>query len=431
MRRETFDLVRSPFISHPQRGLSDSLPRARSVTKIQEESRTAYTNLIFKFKEIVVPALQDESAQVLMDRILKIISNSRTLPRIDSQAVADFLPALERSIAASAAVARATETNTAAMAALLVQLKQILGPNDILDPVRSREAIRLEMASYMSWLNITEAETDNVAFGGGLKDLENRYKNGITEIEARLSEFNSRALELQSRDVRLREALDQSSLQFEEQMKSAAQSISANEVILRQINTEMVNLEARVDASRINIEAFKTAVLEEVRGRETRKLWSNRDTEAWNAFKVSAALLFALLVGIPLIGLWQLDWILSMLRHIGEATTEGIPKTESGTLVTVATISRLFVITFPLVLYLWVVRLVVRFNARSLSLHDDARQRQTMLDTYFILLEREAATTEERGLILNALFRPGPGQGADNLEPPTFTDFIGKANPVK
>jgi hypothetical protein len=59
------------------------------------------------------------------------------------------------------------------------------------------------------------------------------------------------------------------------------------------------------------------------------------------------------------------------------------------------------------------------------------RKRQTMMDTYFLLIERQAATPEERGLILNALFRPAPSHGLDGVEPPNFTEFLGKSGGVK
>ena len=81
----------------------------------------------------------------------------------------------------------------------------------------------------------------------------------------------------------------------------------------------------------------------------------------------------------------------------------------------------------PLGLYFWLVRIVVRFNMRSLLLMDDARQRATMMETYYRLIEKEAATKEERALVFQALMRPPPGHGPDTVEPPNFTEVIGKA----
>ncbi|MER9757562.1 DUF6161 domain-containing protein [Mesorhizobium sp. M0166] len=94
---------------------------------------------------------------------------------------------------------------------------------------------------------------------------------------------------------------------------------------------------------------------------------------------------------------------------------------------TVATVSRLVVVTIPLALYFWLIRLVVRFNMRSMLLMDDARQRATIIETYYKMIEQQAATKEDRALILQALCRPPPGHGSDSIEPPNFTEVIDKA----
>jgi hypothetical protein len=80
-----------------------------------------------------------------------------------------------------------------------------------------------------------------------------------------------------------------------------------------------------------------------------------------------------------------------------------------------------------LALYFWLIKLVVRFNMRSMLLMDDARQRATMLETYYRMIEKGAATNEDRALVLQALMRPAPGHGPDSVEPPNFTDVIEKA----
>jgi hypothetical protein len=55
---------------------------------------------------------------------------------------------------------------------------------------------------------------------------------------------------------------------------------------------------------------------------------------------------------------------------------------------------------------------------------DDARQRVTMLNTYLFLIEQDAAVKQDRGAILEALFRRAPGHGGDTVEPPHFTDLL-------
>lgn len=84
------------------------------------------------------------------------------------------------------------------------------------------------------------------------------------------------------------------------------------------------------------------------------------------------------------------------------------------------------IVTTPLVLYFWAIRLVVRFNGRSMLMMDDARQRETMMDTYVHLIETSNASANERALVLNALFRPSLSTAQENVEPPNFIELIGK-----
>lgn len=168
------------------------------------------------------------------------------------------------------------------------------------------------------------------------------------------------------------------------------------------------------------------ALSEGVATLSVKTLWDQRARNSSLAFWLSASVLLLLLIVIPSIAMYNLDEVLQILRHIGEAATVGLPSDASPTALTVATISRLVVITVPLAMYFWVIKLVVRFNQHSLALMEDARQRHTMLDTYFHLIDKQAASTEDRALVLAALFRPTPGQGSDAVEPPTFIDLVQK-----
>ncbi|MFC6448415.1 hypothetical protein, partial [Shinella zoogloeoides] len=85
---------------------------------------------------------------------------------------------------------------------------------------------------------------------------------------------------------------------------------------------------------------------------------------------------------------------------------------------------RLIVFSVPVFVYLWTMRAVMRFFMRSMLLMDDARQRQTMLETYFMLTGSGRADERDRPLILWALFRQTPGHGSDGVEPPDFTEVI-------
>jgi Family of unknown function (DUF6161) len=75
-----------------------------------------------------------------------------------------------------------------------------------------------------------------------------------------------------------------------------------------------------------------------------------------------------------------------------------------------------FVVGIAFLAFAWIFRLIGRFVMESFALAADARLRQTILVTFLNLVgTAEAHMSEgERVLILTALFRPAPGQGADH-----------------
>lgn len=164
-----------------------------------------------------------------------------------------------------------------------------------------------------------------------------------------------------------------------------------------------------------------------------RKLWGERERQSRIALIASSIAIF-LMIAAPIgLAICFTPEVLHYLAQIVAAsalpTTDAIGQplpTPSDAQVTIAAIGRLVIVTVPIFLYIWAIRLVVRFNSRSLMLLDDARLRLTMLDTFFHLIEKEGAVKEDRALVLNALFRPAPGHG-DNVEPPNFTELVTKA----
>ena len=87
-------------------------------------------------------------------------------------------------------------------------------------------------------------------------------------------------------------------------------------------------------------------------------------------------------------------------------------------------VSRIFIVSVPTILYVWLIKLLVRFLFRSLALYDDAVQRKTIMDSYFMLSERNAVDDKILPLIIWALCRQVPGHGPDGIEPPDFSEVI-------
>ena len=86
------------------------------------------------------------------------------------------------------------------------------------------------------------------------------------------------------------------------------------------------------------------------------------------------------------------------------------------------------IITLPALVFFWFLRFIARVFVTNLQRHQDARERATMVQTYLALVKEgeNVAKPDERILILNALFRPGPGDAPDMAPPADLLDIIKK-----
>lgn len=75
------------------------------------------------------------------------------------------------------------------------------------------------------------------------------------------------------------------------------------------------------------------------------------------------------------------ETVIALLKHLTEAAGVDVANQQNPVVLTIATISRLGIVTIPLALYFWLIKLVVRFNIRSMLLMDDAGQRATIIET--------------------------------------------------
>ena len=89
-------------------------------------------------------------------------------------------------------------------------------------------------------------------------------------------------------------------------------------------------------------------------------------------------------------------------------------------------ISDALVITVPALGYFWVLRLVSRIFVSNLASMSDAAERSIMISTFLALLadKNEPVKTEERLLILQAIFRRGPGMPGDDAPPPNLLELL-------
>ncbi|MER9278737.1 DUF6161 domain-containing protein [Mesorhizobium sp. M0522] len=226
--------------------------------------------------------------------------------------------------------------------------------------------------------------------------------------------------------------------QIADWMLSASQQGSAIDATLGDAQMKLTDMSGRLNKFYDSIsephkalDAFKASIREELKLQDARKLWTDSAATARSAYAVSWIVLIALLLVVPAYAISQYQAIIGFFHQVSAGIFQDIPPGTSDTVALISAVSRLFLITVPIAMYLWLVRIVVRFNMRSLLLMDDARQRNTMLETYLHLVERDAEVKVDRALILEALFRRTPGHGSDTIEPPNLADIMKMGHPAK
>ncbi|MGO8091017.1 hypothetical protein AB9E29_28195 [Rhizobium leguminosarum] len=172
------------------------------------------------------------------------------------------------------------------------------------------------------------------------------------------------------------------------------------------------------------IEMAEFEMREQLGLRETRRLWGRRAVRAGIGYYTSLFLLLAVLTGAPVAAYLYREEVLSLLSEIERnvINVQSVPK--EGVAATLIAFGRLLLIGVPIGFVVWAIKLIVRYNNRSLLLMDDASQRITMLNTYLFLIKQGAATLQDRGALLEAMFRRAPGHGPETIDPPSMTDIM-------
>lgn len=344
------------------------------------------------------------------------------LPILLSDTVKDYFARLS-SLASQVAAHEKRLLVTQIYAAYLYEVKDIWLTNETISTPNLPPNILAEFNNYSTW-NIGHASKQSEADVFGMRrDERKRLQFLETGIEQILKTQQDRIGTLSA-------VLDEETKRFNETIQrlnienvATKSKVDDTKEMLKGTGEHLVSLLQSVNTAEGSVQAFAKAVREELKIDTTKKLWDQRAINSTWAFWLSAITIAVTIFYPPYWAFHHLDDVISILRKIGDAAVQGLPADASAAQLTAATISRLVVISAPLALYFWAIKLMIRFNTRSMILMDDARQRQTTMDTYFHLVEKDKATPEERGLMLNALFKPLPGQGQENVEPPSFLDL--------
>ncbi|UXT41437.1 hypothetical protein FY137_09655 [Agrobacterium tumefaciens] len=348
-----------------------------------------------------------------------------SIPTPTPFAVKEFSSRLE-SITAAAKPNEKINLGIQAFAAYLYEVRALWTVGPVPDTPQYPPNVVAELNNYATWKTAESSKNSDEDILG-LKHLENMRLEFLktelnTLLEGQRQSVGNLSAVIDETKARVDDTLNRLEIDSE---ATKAKIISMDQTV-EGSREKVETILKQIDTAGANVASFATAVREELRTDSTKKLWKSRARGSAFSFWVSAAVIAAAIIAPPFFAFMHIEAVIGVLRRIGDAAVQGLPNDATTAQLTAATISRLVVVSAPLALYFWAIKLLVRFNARSMMLMDDARQRHTTMDTYFHLIEKNATSKEERGLMLSALFRPLPGQGTEIVEPPNFADLLSK-----
>ncbi len=237
---------------------------------------------------------------------------------------------------------------------------------------------------------------------------------------------------------------------FQSQLEKTSEQYKSVKNIIQELNANVENLRAKsensitdilnklndshslIENSKQRIVDFENSTIESLRLNKARILWHNRHKSAMIGFWISSLIILITLICVPLFLIYEYNFVIKYIsgiinvlpidQHANNSSMSMNDSTEWTAIISLT--SRIFLISFPLLMYIWFIRIVVKFFMRSVTVMDDSRQREVMLDTFLNLIEIGRAEDKDRLLILEAIFRPLPGHGSDGMEPPNIVDFI-------
>ncbi len=426
------------FLSKPFR--PEFAEQSLTAANIQS-SQTGYSRIARKLTELaiahipasdhyvsVLTGIEESAVLHLKESVKPGRVEQPLLPLLSLEQVTRWINDVEKALK-NTEVRRLAEMVSFAVAAFVYETSRLWAVDEKLRGTHSTPFmidLAVSLESYALWRLVERRDMEGLDVLGTRQTLKDFIGEQQKRINQSLAHIVTSAAGVESN---LREAHSGADAWLAEAKNSLDEIASTVDKMKTDVAASSERLDVvtkAIGSTEAQIEAFSISVREELRIDATKKLWRNRAFGSTVSFWISAVIIAAAILGPPWWAIYHIEMVFAFLKRVGDAATQGLPLDATSAQLTAATISRLVVITAPLALYFWAVKLLVRFNTRSMVLMDDARQRHTTMDTYFHLIERNGATTEERGLMLNALFRPLPGQGQDNVDPPNFIELVKK-----
>lgn len=233
--------------------------------------------------------------------------------------------------------------------------------------------------------------------------------------------FGRLSLEIDSAKVTLAKLVDEQkdqTIQIDAQIKQLESDKAKLEATIQQLKETVSGRHAEIETQLVG---FQNATEAKLKLHLLGNLWSHRAKNAFWSMIGSAVLSAALCVAGMIVVYWCGRDILSF---VAPRDAIGVILGNNATAAIGHQIGRVLLVSVPVILYFWMIKMAVRFLVRSMLIYDDSSQRQTIMESYTLLVREGMDDDRALPMLLWAIFRQVPGHGSDGIEPPDFTEVI-------
>lgn len=250
-------------------------------------------------------------------------------------------------------------------------------------------------------------QINRVAFAFSVYTLDGRVKPKL------LGELD----EIKKSHTRFNKSIDLSTEKLNKALYGAAQRADQSTANVKRKYQELEKEIVRVSDS---VRTFEKQTIERLKLSSLSKLWKTKAKKhkvLHTAMSVVMLITFLFLTQL-LLNAFDKTWIDTVV-----ATFELSEKPENWQELFAGLTPKIIAFGLPVAGVIWLARVFLRLFLSNKLLMEDSEQRSVMLDTYLALFEDSDVADADRHLLLNAMFRPLPGETND-IEPPNLAELI-------
>ncbi len=254
---------------------------------------------------------------------------------------------------------------------------------------------------------ILAEKINRTAFAFSVYSLDGRVKPKL------LAEFE----EIKTKHKRFNDSIEKANDQLNVSMIGAK---NRSDELVAALASKSKRIAEELEQASARISSFEHQTIERLRLNSLSKLWKDKAKQHKLIHTTMSTVVFIafLFFAQLLVNAFNQTWIDTVV-----ATFAIQGEIKSWHEVFAGMVPKLIAFGLPVGAVIWLMRVFLRLYLSNRVLWEDAEQRSVMLDTYLTLYQEDEVADTDRHLLLNAMFRPLPGESSD-IDPPNFTEIL-------